>query len=119
MDIKTYQSLTRVKTNYKGVETLRMKQSRFARLISLLIQYADANGFEITIGDVWAKSGHCKGSLHYKRLALDINLFKNGVYLTTTEAHKPLGEYWESIGGSWGGRFGDGNHYSLEHLGKR
>ena len=28
-----------------------------------------------------------------------------------------LGEYWESIGGSWGGRFNDGNHYSLEHNG--
>jgi len=30
-----------------------------------------------------------------------------------------LGLYWESIGGSWGGRFGDGNHFSLEHEGRR
>jgi len=30
-----------------------------------------------------------------------------------------LGEYWESIGGSWGGRFGDGNHYSLKYKGRR
>ncbi|HAO1973206.1 TPA: M15 family peptidase, partial [Escherichia coli] len=29
------------------------------------------------------------------------------------------GEYWESIGGTWGGRFSraDGNHFSLEHNG--
>ncbi|HBJ0947911.1 TPA: M15 family metallopeptidase, partial [Escherichia coli] len=32
------------------------------------------------------------------------------------------GEYWESLGGSWGGRFKsrpDGNHFSLEHNGVR
>jgi hypothetical protein len=27
--------------------------------------------------------------------------------------------FWESIGGSWGGRFNDGNHYSLEHRGMK
>lgn len=33
-----------------------------------------------------------------------------------------LGQYWESLGGSWGGRFKsrpDGNHFSLEHDGVR
>jgi len=28
-----------------------------------------------------------------------------------------LGEYWEGMGGSWGGRFSDGNHFSLTHNG--
>lgn len=37
--------------------------------------------------------------------------------LTASSGHKLLGEYWESIGGTWGGRFNDGNHYSLEHNG--
>jgi hypothetical protein len=39
--------------------------------------------------------------------------------LESTEAHTPLGEQWEKMGGTWGGRFNDGNHYSLEHEGKK
>ncbi|EIH4172001.1 M15 family metallopeptidase, partial [Escherichia coli] len=53
------------------------------------------------------------------RLAVDFNLFINGKYQADTDAYRPLGEYWESIGGTWGGRFSraDGNHFSLEHNG--
>jgi len=47
-----------------------------------------------------------------KRLAIDLNLFKDGEYLTDTEDHRFLGEFWESLGGTWGGRWDDGNHYS-------
>ncbi|EOT8011848.1 TPA: M15 family metallopeptidase, partial [Escherichia coli] len=58
-------------------------------------------------------------SLHTLRLAVDFNLFINGKYQADTDAYRPLGEYWESIGGTWGGRFSraDGNHFSLEHNG--
>ena len=95
--------------------SLGSKQRKFTLMVSKLIQWAYDNGYELTLGDAWAKSGHVAGSFHYKRLAIDLNLFKFGTYLTKTEDHKPLGEYWESIGGSWGGRFKrkDGNHYSL------
>jgi len=99
--------------------TLREKQSRFVWMVSRLIRYAYNLGYELTFGDAWARDGHMDGSLHYIRLAIDLNLFKDGTYLTTTEDHRPLGEYWESIGGSWGGRFGDGNHYSLAHNGRK
>ncbi|MEJ1409386.1 MAG: M15 family metallopeptidase [Candidatus Sedimenticola sp. (ex Thyasira tokunagai)] len=95
--------------------TLRQQQSKFAHMIALLILHAEQLGYEVTFGDAWAKTGHIDGSFHYKRLALDLNLFKGGRYLRSTKAHQPLGEYWESIGGTWGGRFTrkDGNHYSL------
>ena len=95
--------------------SLRKQQSQFARMVGLLINYATLQGYEITFGDAYAKSGHIDGSFHYKRLAIDLNLFKNGEYLTETQDHKPLGLFWESIGGTWGGRFEnpDGNHYSL------
>ena len=79
-------------------------------------------GFDITLGDAYRDPRCPYGrpkSLHKKRLAIDLNLFKDGVYLTSTDDHLPLGEYWESIGGSWGGRFNDGNHYSLAHDGMR
>ena len=100
-------------------ESLREKQSRFVWMVSRLIRYAYNLGYELTFGDAYALTGHMKNSLHGKRLAIDLNLFKDGKYLDKTEDHTPLGEYWESIGGSWGGRFRDGNHYSLEHRGVR
>ena len=96
---------------------LRKKQSIFVRMVGLLIVFAIGEGYQLTFGDAWAKDGHKKNSLHYDRLAIDLNLFKNGKYLTKTEDHLPLGEFWEAIGGSWGGRFGDGNHYELKRPG--
>jgi hypothetical protein len=104
-------------------ETLSAKQSRFAVMVGQLIDFAHKEGYRLTFGDAWAKTGHMDNSCHYIRLAVDFNLFteKDGEwkYMTSTEAHEPLGIYWESIGGSWGGRFEDGNHYSLEHSGRR
>jgi len=99
--------------------TLREKQSKFVRMVADLIIYAYQQGYELTFGDAWARDGHRPNSLHYIRLAIDLNLFKDGKWLKETEDHRPLGEYWESIGGVWGGRWGDGNHYSLEHNGRK
>ena len=99
--------------------TLRGKQSKFVWMVARLIWFAKNNGYELTFGDAWAKTGHIDGSLHYSRLAIDLNLFRDGVYLTETEDYKPLGEFWEGIGGSWGGRFQDGNHFSLAHGGMK
>lgn len=107
--------------------TLRQMQSEFVRMVAMLIQFADKEGYELTFGDAYRdprvhgdfgerKSYASPNSVHKVRLAIDFNLFKDGKYLTSSEDHKPLGEYWESIGGSWGGRFrfNDGNHYSME-----
>lgn len=107
--------------------TLSEKQALFTVMIAKLIFWADEHGYRLTFGEAYrtpeqaadnAKSGKgIKNSLHTQRLAVDFNLFKNGVWLTKSTDHQPLGEYWESIGGAWGGRFNDGNHYSLEHNG--
>jgi len=75
-----------------------------------------------TGGDLWAKTGHKQNSNHYNRLAIDLNLFtKEGSYITDSLAHKPFGEYWESLHPlcRWGGRFNDGNHYSIEYGGRK
>ena len=96
--------------------TIGNDQRVFTKLISKLILWAYEQGYELTFGDAWAKTGHIAGSFHYSRLAIDLNLFKDGVWLQTTEGHKPLGEHWESLDPkcTWGGRFkrADGNHYS-------
>ena len=113
--------------------TLGQKQRLFVKLTSLLVEWAYQNGYELTTGDgyrdprVFGKEGEKKGygsrnSNHKLRLAHDWNLFKDDEFLTKTEDHKPLGEYWKSLHElcEWGGegtRY-DGNHYSLRHNGR-
>lgn len=109
-------------------ETLLQKQQRFARLLPQLLNKAHELGYGVTLGDAYrdprvhgpqgTKKSYSEGkSAHKARLAVDLNLFKGAKFLTSSEDHRPLGEYWESLGGAWGGRFNDGNHYSLEHQG--
>lgn len=114
--------------------TLLQKQQVFTRLVALLIIEAAKRGYETTFSETYrspeeaarlAKLGKgIKTSLHTKRLAVDLNLFKDGKYLTKTEDYKSLGDFWESLSSSsytchWGGRFGDGNHFSIGHGGTK
>lgn len=114
--------------------TLRQKQSVFARLVASLILKMYRDGYELTFGEAYrtpeqaalnAKNGTgIKNSLHTQKLAIDLNLFKDGVYLSASSAHQPFGEWWEALSTPeyeccWGGRFGDGNHYSISHGGRK
>lgn len=91
-------------------------------MVARLILRAATMGYDVTLGDAYRDErcayGYAK-SLHRKRLAVDLNLFWRGVYLERGEQYQTLGEWWESIGGTWGGRFEDGNHFSLEHEGMK
>mgnify|MGYP001202683107 CR=1 FL=1 len=117
-----------VLNQFRAALTLGAKQRAFAKMVPRLIDKAHELGFEVTLGDayrdprVFGPIGERKGygesrSAHKQRLAVDLNLFRDGKYLTETEDHRPLGEWWESQGGTWGGRFSDGNHYSVAHEG--
>lgn len=113
-------------------ETLREKQSRFVKLVGLLIEWAYQNGFELTFGEAHrtteqARWNYEKGkgilnSLHIDRLAIDLMAFRNGKFLTDPNDYKPLGEYWESLAPdcAWGGRFKrlDAVHFSIRHGGR-
>lgn len=112
--------------------TLSEKQQLFTIMVANLVLWAETRGYRLTYGEAYrtpeqaamnAKKGSgIANSLHTQRLAVDFNLFINGQYQDKSEAYLPLGEYWESLGGSWGGRFKsnpDGNHFSLEHNGVR
>ena len=105
-------------------------QRDFTYDIGCLIEWAYANGYELTFGDAYRSPKAFGGqgekgpygrdeSAHKQRLAVDFNLFIDGVYQGDTEAHRPLGEYWESLhpDNVWGGNFDDGNHYSRRHWG--
>ena len=94
--------------------TLRKQQSEFVEAVGRLIHQAYELGYELTFGDTYPFRQHSENSFHKKGLAIDLNLFKDGEFLTKTEDHQRLGEYWEALGGTWGGRFRnpDGCHYS-------
>ena len=115
--------------------TLRETQQQFALAVADLIIAAHTMGYDVVGGEWWrhpvtakhnAETGAgIKDSLHCICLAIDLNLFMNGVYLTKTEDYRALGEWWEEYGEKndmplrWGGRFNDGGHFSYEHDGRK
>ncbi len=105
---------------------LQAKQMLFTKLVADLLDFAHEDGYEV----IFSYAFRCKDcpvgqekSLHKKCLAIDLELFRDGKYLTETEDHRPLGDYWESLHPlcCWGGRFKkeDGNHYSITHNGRK
>lgn len=112
--------------------TLEEKQRLFAKLVGKLLIWIytpESDGWAVTFAEAYrtpeqaalnaAKKSGITKSLHTIRLAIDLNLFIKGVYQTDSAAYKEMGVYWESLHPlcRWGGRFGDGNHFSLEHEG--
>lgn len=117
--------------------TLREQRCVFTRLLALLIAYAVSRGWEVSLEEVKrslaqananaASGAGISNSLHLIGLAADLNLYINGVWQQSSEAHRELGTYWKSLHplARWGGDFKDkngrpkpdGNHYSLEWKG--
>jgi hypothetical protein len=114
---------------------LGRKQEIFTQALALLLQFASFRGFDIRMGQVERSNDEAKRlgferSNHTLRLAADLNLFRAGKFLTRSEDHRMLGEFWEGLSGDydgerltfcWGGRFSrpDGNHYSIENKGTK
>lgn len=111
-------------------ESLGQKQKRFAKAIARLLDKAHELGYEVTLGDAFrdprvfgspgVKMGYGNAfSCHKARLAIDLNLFKDGRYITDDEGHKELGKWWKEQGSGHcaGVDFSDPNHYSITHEG--
>jgi hypothetical protein len=108
-------------------------QEEFAQSVARLIKKASELGYGVTFGEVWrspeqaalnaAKGSGISNSLHTERLAIDLNLFKDGRYITDGEGHAELGAWWKSLGPMYrhGGDFKkrDHNHYSISPDGVR
>lgn len=103
-------------------------QQEFALSVAKLLQQAASLGYGVTLGEAWRtpqqaqyNADHGLGvahSLHEERLAIDLNLFKDGAYLTDAEPYRQLGEWWKTLGPAycWGGDFHglvDLDHYSI------
>lgn len=98
--------------------SIRKEQEAFLLDFCKLIQWATSQGYTITAGEllrpvemqeIYVKTGRSKtmNSFHLKKLAGDLNIFKNGKYICTIEELKPLGVFWESLSNKnvWGGNF--------------
>ena len=102
------------------------KQQLFSRLVgTLLVWIYQQDTLAVTFGDFNRpdQKGHMANSLHYIRLAADLNLFVDGVF---QQGDCPA---WQAIGAkgkslnplcAWGGDFKsrDENHFSLMHEGR-
>ena len=120
--------------------TTGQKQRLFMRLLGeFLVWIFQQPGYEVAGGELErskaqalanaASGAGIASSLHLDRLAIDLLLFIQGVYQTDSAAYKPLGDKWKSMHplARWGGDFRDkagkpkpdGNHFSLEHEGRK
>lgn len=113
--------------------SLGEKQREYVRCLGLLFQFVyshDSWAFSLSegyVGDTDARDGdrdspHLKGGCHDFRLALDLNLFINGIWIKDGghKAWTAIGEFWEGTHplARWGGRFNDSNHFSFTHNGR-
>lgn len=112
--------------------TLGQQQRIFTKNVATLILWAYQKGYELSFGEahrtpemvaIYVKRGTgSAGSVHAVRLAVDFNLFINGVYQQNSEPYAPLGEVWKKLHplNRWGGDFkrADGNHFSMEYQGR-
>lgn len=119
--------------------TLSQKQQAFTLNISNLIAWGFANGFKLTFGEATRPrsqivlnyygydiivvagqvglkkrlpSSKTLESRHEQRLAVDFNIFKNGILLNDPAIIQPLGLHWISLhpDNVWGGDWDrDGN----------
>ena len=116
-----------------SVSKLLQDQFSFTMAISYMIQFSASIGIRLTLGEGYIGDSidkphedtpHLRHGFHFKRLAQDFNAFRvtmdemgvpsEATLLKATEDYEALGEYWEQLGGTWGGRFSrpDGGHFS-------
>jgi hypothetical protein len=104
-------------------------QEQLAQDVAKLIVKAAELGYTVTLGEAWRtpeqallNAQHGSGiahSLHIYRLAIDLNFFKAGAWVTDGTKLADIGAWWESLSPMhrWGGRFthipADGNHFSI------
>ena len=104
------------------------KQNQFFRLFLKLSQFILDQGYEASFGDAYRSTDQLKccycdkthsyqellkfnskskvsHSAHNDRCAIDLVIRKNGIIIADSD-YKAFGGYWETGGGTWGGRFG-------------
>ena len=97
--------------------TLGQKQRAFSLMVAKLILHIYERKYEVSLGDAYAKTGHKEGSNHYIKLAIDLNFFFNGEYISDGSKLGWAHDYWDTLGGA--PRIeGDMNHFAVKHNGR-
>ena len=101
--------------------TVRRRQSRFAAMLGMLLTKAAILGTPVVILELYRSietqrayvsrgASKTMNSKHLQGLAADLAFLEDieddGKINFAPDKYKDLGEYWESLGGRWGGRFG-------------
>lgn len=94
------------------------EQAAFLLDVCKLIQHATQQGWTVTGGEMYRTleqqkihfdAGRSKtmNSQHIKRLAVDLNFFRDGQLIWDKNAIAPLGVFWEQLDSKnrWGGNF--------------
>ena len=112
--------------------TLSEAQRLFTFYLPRLLDHVQELGLECTLGEAfrtpeqaeWNRE-HGTGianSLHCDRLAIDLNVFKDGAYTDDLADYTALGEYWKALHElcRWGGDFTspDADHFSIAWEGR-
>ena len=98
------------------------KQHFHAMRLARLFFYADSLGYQIA-GGAWGmlenETTGERHDLHTVRLLTNVNVSRHGTLLFDVDSVKPLGDYWETLGGTWGGNFDTPkvNHFSTPYQG--
>ena len=98
--------------------TVNQMQFEFTIMQARLVLFAKECGFNLSLREVWREgrrqlelfnAGLSKtmNSQHLKSLAADFVMFRDGdpVEAGDDPDWLTLGEYWEHLGGTWGGRW--------------
>ena len=95
------------------------KRRLFTWALAKLLEKMLDSGYGPMLGKDGLK--HMANSLHFDGLAADIDLTKDGFYLSDGKDHAQFGEYWKTLNKdcTWGGDFGDPNHYSVTLGGRK
>lgn len=94
------------------------EQNAFLTDFALLILEAQKRGFEVSAGEllrtpeqqkIYFDTGRSKtlDSNHLKKLAGDLNFFKDGKWIQSKAELQGLGDFWEALNplNRWGGNF--------------
>lgn len=107
------------------------EQAMFLLDAIALIQHAISEGFMVTGGELlrpvemqklYVQTGRSKtmDSQHLKKLAIDLNFFKDGRLVQSREELKPIGDWWEGLhpnnrwGGNWRGLVDAGKSHFVD-----
>jgi peptidoglycan L-alanyl-D-glutamate endopeptidase CwlK len=102
----------------QGRGNLVQEQAAFLLDVARLISYATECDWVVTGGELWrtpeqqaeyVRTGRSKtlNSNHLRRLAIDLNFFRNGQLIYDKEQLRGFGQFWEMLNpkNRWGGNF--------------